>query len=189
MSRHESALRRMFIPKELIGDSTSDVLRENFYVMGKYLDETEDSGTLLIDDLFPDVTEFFLEDYERIYKLDSEGTDADRRSKIIAAHRARGGLSKEYFEALGDTFGGGNYTVVLTEGTGTPGFIVHEFSSTTVPPGPATLLPGQISDSYASSFWEITVTVTGSSGPETNLENLFNRLKPAHCRYIYVYVP
>lgn len=192
MGKHEDALRQMFVPPELVGDSTSDVLRENLFVMGKYLDQVDSSAFILLEDMFPDVTTLFLEDYERVYRLPSTGTDAERRAKIVAAHRARGGLSKEYFEDLGNDFGGGNYTVTITEGTSQyTGFIIHEFSPNTIPAGPATLLPGVISepDEYNNSFYCITVTVTGIAGPDTELEDLFNRLKPAHTKFQYVYVP
>ena len=181
MGKYEDGMRRMFVPQELVGDSTSDVLRQNFYVMGKNLDDVEENADLLLKELFPDTTEHLLEDFERVYRTQDTGTLAERRSKVIAGHRARGGLSKVYFETLGDEFGGGNYTVVLTEGAGLLGFIVHEFSPNTSPAGPATLLPGQLSDSFGSSFYEITVTVTGVSGPEPELEDLRNiRRKVTH---------
>lgn len=184
MGRHESALRRLFVPQELVGDSTSDVLRQNFYVAGKNLDDTEDNATLLLEDMFPDVTQHFMGDYERVYRLQATGrTDTERRSRIVASHRNRGGLSKAYFEALGNKWGEGQYTVVLTEGSGIPGFIVHS----TTPP--ATILPGQVSTTHNQSVYLITVTVTGVSGPEEDLENMFNRLKGAHTRFTYIYIP
>ena len=119
---------------------------------------------------------------------------------MIAAHRAHGGLSKDYFEALGNTMGGntyvdgtwsgGDYTVMIEQGTANVPFVVHDYSPLTDPKGPATLLPGRVyNDTTSAGPYEITVTITGSAGPEKELENKFNKLKPAHTVFYYTYVP
>ena len=187
-TRHEYAMNRQWEPKTLIEDSTSGVLRENFYVAGKHLDACEDSGLALTSDIFPDITDNFLTDYERVYQLSGDDSTQVRRNRIVAAHQARGGLSKAYYEEIGNTLGDGTYTVTLTDGTGNAPFIVHTYSSLTSPQGPATLLPGAIySEGATTTPWHILVDVSGSSGPEQDLENLINRLKPAHCDTTFSY--
>lgn len=188
--RHDEAMQRAFIPKNLIGDSTSDVLRENLNVIGKHLDECEDNGTLLMHDFFLDQCEYLLEDYERVFSLPGTGTDTQRQNKITTGLRARGGLSKQYFEDLGNKQGEGDYTVIITEGTGASGFIVHQYSPLTSPMGPATILPGAVyAGPFDASYYVITVTITGIAGPDKELESMYERLKPAHTKWQYVYVP
>ena len=187
-TRHEPALNRLWEPKILIEDSTGGVLRENFYVAGKHLDACEDSALDLSVDLFPDDTTSFLEDYERVYELSEIGSDEVRQNRIVTAHRARGGLTAEYFKGLGDTLGDGTYTVELSDGTGNIPFIVAEFSPISSPQGPATVLPGIVYGAAGSTTpWLIRVDVSGSSGPELDLESTFNRLKAAHTDMTYIY--
>jgi uncharacterized protein YmfQ (DUF2313 family) len=190
MSRHDEALQRMFVPPELVSDSTSDVLRQNLSIMGSHLDDTEDNATLLKKDLFPDDSSHLLSDYERVFQLSGVGTVSERQSKVVSAHRARGGLSKAYFEGLGNTMGGGDYTVNITEGTGGAGFIIHEHSSLSSPTGPATILPGQLyTTDTTGTFYNITCTVVGDAGPIPELEDMYNRLKPCHTDWTYAYIP
>jgi len=87
----------------------SNNLEDNFAILGKNLDLAELASDELLNDLFPDVTENFLADYERVYALSNSGTDVERRNRIISAMRQRGGLSKVYFEAIGNKLGEGSY--------------------------------------------------------------------------------
>lgn len=163
--------------------------RENLFVIGKHLDRTEDDSTWLMNDLFPDETNEFLSDYERVYRLSSEGDVATRRNRILSAMRQRGGLSKEYFEAIGNKLGDGSYTVTMAEGTDPLGFVIAIYSIYTSPQGPATPLPGILRDlPTGNNFYVITVTVTGAASAD-DLEVLFNRLKPAWTRFEYTYIP
>jgi len=164
-------------------------MRENFLVIGHHLDIAEDASTELLTNLFADVTIDFLADYERVYNLKSTGTDAVRRNRIISAMRARGGLSKAYFESIGNKLGEGTYTVVLTEGSAYFPFIVAPTGPDDTPKGPATLIPDEVTSGAGSgTCYEITVTVNGSAS-EPELEKLFARLKPAWTSFVYVYVP
>lgn len=165
------------------------ILRENYSVQGKYLDNVEDSANLFLVEMFPDTTTLLLSDYERVYDLDNSGTIAVRRQRVLTAMRAQGGLSKTYFEGLGNTLGQGSYTVSISEGTDNIGFIVAEYSDFTSPKGPATSLPGLIEpEPYGDGPHNITVTVTGvASAPE--LEKLYDRLKPSWTEWNYIYIP
>ena len=164
-------------------------LRENFQILGKYLDIAELASIELLEDLFPDVTENFIEDYERVYKLDNSGTDEERRNRIVSAMRQRGGLSKDYFEAIGNKLGDGLYTVIITEGSGGYPFIVAPAGPESSPDGPATLVPGEVNNGdLTNTPYHITVSVFGvASAPD--LEKLYNRLKPAWTVWEFVYTP
>lgn len=171
-----------------------NVLNQNLAVIGWNLDNCEESAATLLFELFPDTvySEDIIKAFEYTFDLKATGDYSARRNAIIAAHRARGGLSKTYFENLGNTLGLKQvdpYTVVLTTGTGNVPFIVSTYSPITSPQGPATLLPGVLTDPpYTSTPYTIIVIVTGSAGPELELEKLFDRLVPAHCVFSYTYV-
>ena len=188
-NRHERAMRRQWPVKQLI-DIAGDYMRENLQVVGTHLDACEDMGMYLQVDIFPDTTTTLLESYERIYDLIDTGSTTDRRERIVTAHRWRGGLSKAYFEALGDAMGGSVYSVSIAEGTDSLPFIIHTYSPTSSPRGPATLLPGVLRDApFTDGPYHITVTVTGSAGPETDLEEMYDRIKPPWTSWSYVYSP
>ena len=172
-----------------------NVLNQNLAVIGWNLDNCEESAATLLFELFPDTvfSESIIEAFETTFDLKATGDYSARRNAIIAAHRARGGLSKAYFEDLGNTLGLKQvdpYTVTLTSGTGNLPFVIATYSPNTSPQGPATVLPGMITDPpWGESQYTITVIVTGSAGIETELEKLFDRLVPAHCVFEYTYVP
>jgi len=187
-TRHEPAMNALWEPKILIEDTTSGVLRENFYVCGKHLDACENTALDLSVDLYPDDTTSFLGDYERVYRLSGIGSTETRQNRIVTAHRARGGLTEAYYENLGNTLGDGSYTVNFSDGTGGIPFIIHTYSSLSSPRGPATLLPGQLyEEATGTTPWHLKVDVSGVSGPEQDLEDMLNRLKPAHCDMTFVY--
>jgi len=168
----------------------ADVTRSNFYVLGKNLDKCEELAATLLNELWPSTSLYLLEYFERMFAVTSDGTLEERRKRIIAAHRQRGGLSKKYFQDLGNVMGQREvepYTVTLTEGAGYR-FIVHSRSLTTNPMGPATLLPGKVCAASTSTRFEIVVLITGTTTPVTELENTFDRLKPAYTTFTYSYV-
>jgi uncharacterized protein YmfQ (DUF2313 family) len=190
-SRHEKAQRRMWPIKSLIDEST-DLMRENLSVTGTHLDAIEDYATYLLSQLFPDTVseDDILLSFERVYHLSSDGNNAKRKNRIISAHRQRGGLSKAYFESIGNKLGDGEYTVSIAEGTHGLPFIIHTYSPTSSPAGPATLLPGQLYDApFTDTCYYITVTVNGSAGPETDLEAMYDRLKSPWTIWSYNYNP
>ncbi len=170
--------------QQLYDSAEMNVLDENLYIFGKHLDAAEDSGKLFLEEIFPDETDLFVADYERVYNLSSAGkTVTERRNQIIAAMRARGGLDKDYFETVGNALGDGEYTVSIAEGTDSIPFVVHSIASL------ATALPGTLYDApFTDTPYNITVTVTGVASADT-LEALFNRLKPAWTSFDYVYIP
>ena len=164
-------------------------LQEHFSVVGRSFDRVEESANILLREIFPDTSTSLIEGWERVFNLINTGTLDDRRNRIISAMRQRGGVTKKYFEDIGNAQGGSVYNVVLTEGTDAHPFIVAPYSSNTSPQGPATLIPGQVTQGpYTDTPFVVTVIVTGvASAPD--LEVLFNRLKPAWIQFVFVYVP
>lgn len=171
----------------------ANVLNQNLAVIGKNLDDCEEVGSTLLLELFPDtaLSESIIQAFERVFDVKPVGDYTARRSNIIAAHRARGGLSKDYFESLGNKMGDRAvepFTVTLTSGTGNIPFVIADHAPNTSPQGPATLLPGAVTDPpWDTSVYTITVLIFGSAGPEYELERKFNARCPAWCNFIYTY--
>ena len=160
---------------------------ENFFVMGKALDIAKFWTSELLIDMHPSTCKYILSYYEKMYQLRSSGSTSTRRYRILAAMRARGGLTKSYLEGVGNLLGTNRYTVTITEGTGALPFILHAYSKLTHPAGPATLLPNPMRSTTASNTcYTLTATVTGVQYDE-ELETLFNRLKPAWTNFLYEY--
>lgn len=165
-------------------------LKENLKIIGKHFDNVQNDINWALDEVFPDRSIFLIEYHEQMYDIHKEGTIEERRNHVLTAVRARGGLSKTYFEALGNSLGFGRYTVSISEGSDAIGFRVATLSPNTVPKGPATIIPGLIvSGPFVDGPWNITVLVSGVAGPETDLEETYNRLKPSHTIWDYTYVP
>jgi len=181
-ARHEYAMRKL---SPLVSLKDDPIFIDNFEVQGKHLDDCEDSGYELLDELFPSTATLLLSLYETAYNLKQQTGDTTtiRRNRILAAMRARGGLTKEYFEDLGNSLGDGDYTVSISQGSGDIGFLIHTSSP------PATKLPAMLRDGpFDVSPYMITVTVTGTAAAP-DLEKLYERLKPAWTKWEYTYIP
>jgi uncharacterized protein YmfQ (DUF2313 family) len=162
---------------------------ENLFVIGKNLDIVKFWAGEMYLDLHAQTCKYVLDHYEKMYKIRSEGSVSTRRNRIKSAMRARGGLGKTYFEALGNTLGDGRYTVVITEGIGALPFITHTYSTQTTPTGPATLLPGAVRQQPVNdTCYTLTATITGGSSPEKDLESMYDKLRPAWTNFEYVYI-
>ena len=156
---------------------------ENLFVIGKLFDRAEYSAEVLLNEMFANTAMFMLEQYEKEYQLKSDGTISKRRARIVAAIRAKGGLSRAYLKSVGDALGDGVYTIAVTEGSGVPGFILHSN------PDIATKLPGVLRDEpVTDSCYTLTITVTGGTDPEEDLEALMTKLKPAWTNLVFSYV-
>ena len=169
-------------------------VRDNAYVLGRAFDRVEDDIILLLNqEIFPDTAVGLLEIWEEAYNTKrGDGRSLDqRRNRVLAAIRATGGMSEEYFLGLGNTLGEGRYTITITQPAGLAGslFIIHQYSPTTDPPGPATPLPGLLYEDSTSLAFNWVVNVNGVAGPEQDLEDMFNRLKPVWSKLTFIYTP
>jgi uncharacterized protein YmfQ (DUF2313 family) len=166
----------------------SNVLVSNLKIAGANFDRVRvDFNDFLVNQMWPDRSTTLLESWERAYQLPSTGSTAERQGRILAAVRNTGGLSKQYIEDLANDFGAGAYTVVITEGTGTDGFIV-DFDP--IPTGIGSPLPATIGDpTLPNQRWNFTATITGAPfSPQPELEALILKIKPAWTRAHFVYV-
>jgi uncharacterized protein YmfQ (DUF2313 family) len=171
-----------------------NAVRDNAYVLGRAFDRVEDSIRLLLDqELYPDTAIGLLEIWEKAYntKRGDSSSLEQRRARVLAAIRATGGMSEEYFLGLGNTLGSGRYTITIDQPAGLAGslFIVHQYGPDTDPPGPATPLPAPLYENSTDLAFNWVVNVDGVAGPEEDLEDMFNRLKPAWSRLTFNYIP
>lgn len=165
-----------------------NVLEGNLEVVGKAYDDVDDRLTdFLYNEMWPDTTTKLLENFEEAYGLSSDGSDAIRRSRIIAAIRNTGGLTKVYIEELANKVAPPPALVDITEGTLDLGFIV---GNVVQPLGSATPLPATLGEpDQIGAKWTITVTVTNAPyAPIKEIELLVNKLKPAWVKAFYSYV-
>ncbi len=79
---------------------------DSLLVVGRELDRTEDAADALLRDVFPDTSTTLLNNFEDFYGLTHDGPIQTRRNRILTAIKKTGGLSKIYYERLGNTLGG-----------------------------------------------------------------------------------
>ena len=105
---HADALTLLF-PTEISG-----VFRDDTALEGLHLDAAETSAELLLKEMFPDLAETLLMDWERVCGLYPGETDTvqARRDAVMRRLRERGGLSRQYFIDLAATYG---WTITIDE--------------------------------------------------------------------------
>jgi uncharacterized protein YmfQ (DUF2313 family) len=105
---HADTLTLLF-PTELTGVFQDDTVLE-----GLHLDAAEASAELLLEEMFPDLAETLLVEWERVCGLYPGETDPlqARRDAIVRRLRERGGLSRQYFIDLAATYG---WTITIDE--------------------------------------------------------------------------
>jgi uncharacterized protein YmfQ (DUF2313 family) len=177
---HADILKLLFPVKDMGGVFDQDVAIE-----GSYLDALKTSADNLLLELFPDTcTTLTIGDWERTYAIippDGATLDA-RRLAVVQKKRLRRKLTRAYFVSLAATVG---YAISIEEippnaadygGVWSTIYIwrVH------VPIGAKNIVYFTAGDSSAGDL------LTDWSG-ENVLENLFNALKPAHTRVLFVY--
>lgn len=177
---HEDILKLLFPLKDVGGDFDADITIE-----GSYLDALKTSAEALLLELFPDTcTAATIADWERTYNIIApDGASlAQRQLAIIQKKRLRRKLTKSYFETLAAAVG---YTIMIEE---IPP-LSAEYGSTQstiyiwrvhVLGGTKTIIDFTAGDSSAGDL------LTDWVG-EATLENIFERLKPAHTRVLFVY--
>lgn len=171
--RHYYALKKIFPLKYLEGELDNDLEIE-----GYWLDSCEESAWQLLEEFFANTTNRLISTWESLYSIDTDDTATldERRDTVVAARRATGGLTIEYFEDIADGLG---YSISISEGIGNlfkVGFSIP----------PATPIPAKLYDISERYTW--TVTVSGVSSAD-DLETLFIKLAPAHTKVSFVYSP
>ena len=76
---HEDVLRQIFVPRDLIGDSTADVARENFRVIGNELDAVDSTAQMLLNELTLVDSSSLLYNYETTFQLPKQVGTVEQR--------------------------------------------------------------------------------------------------------------
>lgn len=174
---HYNALRKIFPAPQIAGN-----LDDDLHIEGRFLDYAyfragyRDNG--LLQQIFPNLGTELYDDWERLYgiKGNSDEDTTTRQNAILAAIRSRGALDTGYFEDLATTLG---YTITITEGSA----LIFRVGDSTPP---ATQLPSALFDTTA--MWTWYVEVSGVSSAD-DLEETFERLKPAWTQVVFTYSP
>ena len=174
---------KLLFPAEIVGGFDADIELE-----GKQLDNAQASAERLLWEYFPDNALDLLGAWERVCGL-VPAADAPlqmRRNAVIKKLQALGGLSKAYFIGLAASLG---WTITIDEflpfmsGWNRAGDTLYEAAVLWIW---RVNVPGQAVYSFRAGVsaggerlaWWI---------PNTDLEEMFNDLKPAHTAVIYNY--
>lgn len=177
---HSDVLKLLFPIKDMGGTFDADIAIE-----GSYLDTLKTAAEALLLELFPDTcTAATIEDWERTYAIvpPVDALLADRRLAVVQKKRLRRKLNRAYFVALAATVG---FTITIEERP--PNDAVYGGGWETIyiwivhaPIGAKEVIYFTAGDSSAGDLL--------SDWPgESTLETLFEALKPAHTRVIFLY--
>lgn len=183
---HKDVLKLLF-PMELNGIFESDTAIE-----GEALDGVQSRSDDLQREVFPDQTNEFLTNWERVYSIVPGVNDTEqiRRDRILREMRKIGGLSKTYFRQLAESMG---YTITITDN-------IEEYL-------PFMTGWGRTADRLYKYeviwIWRVHVdskpiyyftagdSVAGEEllwwDPESDFESVFSGLKPAHTYVLFEY--
>lgn len=178
---HYDMLKKLFPVKDMTGELDNDLAIE-----GKYLDQVDATASQLAREEFPDTATVLLSDWERTFDTTAVG-DSARQAAIVAAERIvvnkDGRLNPNYYVSLAAGLG---YDSTVVEGP--PMFIVAFTSPTSIPPGPATLLPGQVYEPQVLWTWTLDSTGSTVATDRTNLMNLIIDRNPAYTRVNFNFI-
>jgi len=158
MTDHAQILKMLF-PLELGDNFAADVEIE-----GEHLDAAEGEIDLLIENMFTDTAGLLLEAWERVLDI-TPGvgeTVAARQAECTARMRARGGLSKAYYESLAARYG---CSIVIVE--------YRTFQTG------RNKIGDRLYKKNIKWCWEVRITDLGEGEP-AKLQKMIQRLKPAH---------
>lgn len=166
-SLHNKALRLLLpFTDDALGFMTTDL-----NVEGRSLDGLFYDIQAFFQEIFPDSSLAFLEDWERVFGLDGNGKDlADRRKSVLFEVRKTGGMDKSYFVRLGQALGY-NIDISSSFGSGTRAGIARAGDR---------LEAGSV-DPFV---WVVSVFGV-SSAPD--LERLFRQITPVHTKPVFAY--
>jgi uncharacterized protein YmfQ (DUF2313 family) len=199
---HADVLKLLFPLKDLGG-----VFNDDIAIEGKHLDALKTSADNLLLEAFPDTATLTLSDWERNYQIivPAGVSIAQRQRAVVQRRRMRGGLSRRYFVALAAAVG---YTITIEEipsnglgGGATDKYVWRIHVGLAEMPTTTEFTAGDSGAGELLTDWDQLGKTTsfftaGDSGAgelltdwpdDRNLEELFNNLKPAHTRIIFVY--
>lgn len=166
-NNHEDALKKI-IPFSLGGFWDDDLEIE-----GEHLDTVRDVATTLLVEFFGDsVTLETISEWERVYDIVPESTDTlqDRQNILVARISDQGGQSRQYYIDLMTGFG---ETASITEAVAfRAGFSVAG---------------DPVYDLGQNFVWTLTFTGWTGNTRQAVVEDLINKLKPAHTQALFVY--
>ncbi len=178
--RHYPRLRQLGQYDRLFPDINTSNFHENLKIVSKQLDIADDKAIELLAETSPNTatTEWLLEEWEKLCGIKNiTAAITSRRNAVIAALRARGGLSKPYFRKLAEGLGF-NYG----QSAAIP-FIYF------IEGGSFKAFRADISKA-GDKVWDVieerSVIIAGTQVENNNvLKSLFNRLRPIGIRFVY----
>ncbi len=171
---HKDVLRQLF-PIELGGVFEDDIALE-----GKQLDDAMSRAESLLGEIFADIANETIMDYERVYGLTPVDTDTlqVRRDRVVAKMRARGALSRPYYVMLAATMG---YDITI-----------EQLAPNAETYGPESIFIWRIvAHDTPTYYFRAGESEAGERLldwlDDNALEGMFEDLKPAHTQLIWAY--
>lgn len=172
---------RMFEAKNIDGSNLRQLLRG----LAGELSTAQGYLKTLEEEYFPDTTELFLSEWERVVGIpddcfDGAGTIAERRTAVIVKLVSLGAQTAEDFEVIAALFG---KTVTVSS------LAAQALPPYSVPFTPAELITSRFvmlvegpDISTATPPYDVPFTPESS---ESIMECLFNKMKPANCTILF----
>jgi uncharacterized protein YmfQ (DUF2313 family) len=172
---HKDILKLLF-PLELSGHHEADLQLE-----GAHLDYALDRAGQLLAEVFPDLTDELMSDWERICGLIPGDNDTLqlRRQRLVAKMRETGCLSIPYFIQLAANLG---FTITIEElpknytGYGDESVFLWRITVQDIETTVYYFRAGESRAGELLSWWGVA-----------ELEDIINDLKPAHTDVLFVY--
>lgn len=184
-------LLKLLLPHGVYSDDAQALHAKDLAVVAAALDRAQtNADDIAEDEIFPNKADELLPEWERVYGITSDVSIPwqTRMDNLMAAVRATGGLTKEYFIGLAATLG---YTITIDE--------FEPFMAGWSEAGDEIYVEDivycwqvNVANSDTNSyFFEAGISGAGDSlnwFSDAFLENLFNRLKPAHTAAVFAYL-
>lgn len=173
---HKDLLQQLF-PLDLGG-----VFEQDIELKGKHLDDALDRAVRLLAQIFPDTADELIPGWERVYGITPDVGDALqlRRNRVTAKRRETGRLDKQYYIGIAATLG-----IEIT---------IEELAPGQEGYGPAGIFVWRVNVLNQESeifYFRAGESVAGDYlmwwAGEIDIEELFERLKPAHTLVLYAY--
>lgn len=177
---HSDVLKLLFPLKDIGGTFDQDIGIE-----GAYLDALKTSADNLLSELFPDTcTAATIADWERIYGIIPAAADTlgQRQAAVVQKKRLRRKLTRAYFVALAAAVG---YNIIIEEIQ--PNDAGYGGAYSTIYIWRVHVTGGVKAITYFTAGDSSAGDLLSNWTVETNFENLFIALKPAHTHVYFVY--
>lgn len=182
-----SELLRLLLPYDCYSDSDLSTHAKDIAVHAGRLNNLQENADALHSEIYPNITHTLLPAWERVYNIiPYNNTQYEQRiNNLLTAIRGKGELSKEYFISLATRLG---YQITIEEFV--PFMAGWSEAGDEIYIEDIIYIWEVIASNTGMSFFEAGIACAGDSlgyVNDSDFENIFNRLKPAHTLCVFNY--